>query len=546
MTTIALQNLPDDAATLKTLLCEANTKLHESVLEREALLCEANTKLRESLLERESLLARLVQAEFERDALRHELKLRLKAIFGPRTEKLDPAQLDLFLDRVEAARHEAAAESAPIRIAAHDRKHGRRPLPADLPRERVVHDLSDEEKACPCCGDPRLPIAETKREVLEVVPAQMKVIEHVRPVYLCPKCQGPPVKAPAPKLPLRKGYAGAGLLAMIAVSKFADHAPLYRQEGMLARSGIDLSRSTLCGWLGEGAILAAPLVKLMRQEILASKVIQSDDTPVPTLGLVKGRAKLARIWSYGGDEAHRYVVYEFTATREGKWPQAWLGDYSGDLQSDAYAGYDALGVTGSVRLVGCWAHARRKFHEHRTLAPGLCTSVLREIGELYAIEKDLRGRSPAERAADRAARAGPVMQRLLDRLRTERAMQLPKSPISQAIAYVLDREPCFTRYLTEGHLEIDNNACERSLRAVAIGRKNWLFAGSEFGGDSAAVWFTLIGSARLHEVEPWAYLRDVLTRLAELGESPGDEALRELLPDRWIKAHPAARLPLNR
>lgn len=522
MATIDVQTLPDDATTLKTML-------------------------REALVERDALLARAVRAESKCDALRHELKLRLKAIFGPRTEKLDPAQLELFLDRVEAAQKESAAESEPIRVAAHDRRQrGRKPFPADLPRERVVHDLSDAEKACPCCGEPRLPIAETTREILDVVPAQLKIVEHVRPVYLCPTCGGAPIKAPAPKLPLRKGYAGAGLVAMIAVSKFADHAPLYRQEGMLARSGIDLSRSTLCGWLSQGATLVEPLVKRMRREILASKVIQTDDTPVPTLGLVKGRAKQARIWSYVGDRAHRYVAYEFTATREGKWPQAWLGSYAGDLQSDAYAGYDALGVTGSVRLVGCWAHARRKFHEQRALAPGFCSHVLNEIGAMYGVEEMLRGRPPDERLAVRRERAGPVMQRLLDRLRDERPRQLPKSPISQAIGYVLDRERCFTRYLDEGHLEIDNNACERSLRAVAVGRRNWLFAGSGFGGERAAIWFSLIGSARLHEVEPWAYLRDVLTRMPELGDEPGDDALRELLPDRWIATHPDAKLPLSR
>jgi hypothetical protein len=197
VTTIDVNTLPDDAATLKAFL-------------------------RATIIERDALLARAVQAESERDALRHELKLRLKALFGPRTEKLDRAQLELFLDRVEAAQHKAAAESAPIRVAAHDRrKGGRKPFPADLPRERIVHDLPEAEKACPCCGEPRLPIAEATREVLEVVPAQIKIVEHVRPVYLCPTCEGAPVKAPAPKLPLRKGYAGAGLLAMIAVSKFA-------------------------------------------------------------------------------------------------------------------------------------------------------------------------------------------------------------------------------------------------------------------------------------------------------------------------------------
>ena len=539
MTTIDIDTLPDDAATLRTLL-------RTTVAERDTVVTERDTVV----TERDTLLARAIRAESERDALRHQLKLRLKELYGPRSEKLDPAQLDLFLDRVEAAEQEAVAESTPIRVEAHDRRRGRKPFPQDLPRERVVHDLTEAEKICPGCGELRLPIAETKREVLEVIPAQVKIIEHVRPVYLCPTCPGSPIKAPAPKLPLRKGYAGAGLLAMIAVSKFADHAPLYRQEGMLARSGIDLSRSTLCGWLGQGATLLEPLVGLMRREILCSKVIQTDETPVPTLGLVPGRAKDARMWSYVGDESHRYVAYEFTATREGKWPKAWLGSYAGDLQSDAYVAYESLGATGTVRLVGCWAHARRNFRDHRALAPAFCTQVIGHIGTLYGIEGEIRGRPPQERLAVRRERAGPVVQRLLDYLRTERSRHLPKNPIANAIGYVLDRERSFTRYLDEGYLEIDNNSCERSLRAVAIGRKNWLFAGSGFGGERAAVWFSLIGSARLHEVEPWAYLRDALTRLPQLveepGESPGDDVLRELLPDRWLVTHPDARLPLSR
>ena len=534
MTTIDIERLPDDTATLKTLL-------RTTIAERNTIVSE-----------RDTLLARAIKAEAERDALRHQLTLRLKALYGPRSEQLDPAQLEFFVERVESAQKEAAAESTPIRVEAHDRRRGRKPFPQDLPRERVVHDLSEAEKVCSCCGEPLVQIAETKREVLDYVPAEVKIVEHVRPVYLCatPACPRGPIKAPAPKLPLRKGYAGAGLLAMVAVSKFADHAPLYRQEGMLARSGIDLSRSTLCGWLGQGATLLEPLVSLMRREILASRVIQTDDTPVPTLGLVPGRAKLARIWSYVGDESHRYVTYEFTATREGKWPKAWLGSYAGDLQSDAYAGYEALGVTGAVRLVGCWAHARRHFHDHRTLAPEFCRPVLDDIGALYRIEHEVRGRPAEERLAARQERAGPIMQRLLDRLRDGRPGHLPKNPIAQAIGYVLERERCFTRYLDEGHLEIDNNACERSLRAVAIGRKNWLFAGSGFGGERAAVWFSLIGSARLHQVEPWAYLRNVLTRLPELvaepGETPGDDALRELLADRWLATHPDAKLPLSR
>jgi transposase len=411
----------------------------------------------------------------------------------------------------------------------------------------VVHDVSEEERRCPCCNLPRPEVHRHVREVIEITPAQVKVVRHVRPVYLC-VCspERGPVSAPAPRLPLGKARAGAGVLALIAVSKFADHAPLYRQEGMLARSGLDLSRTTMCGWLTSGAELIEPLLKLMRRCVLASKVIQTDDTPVPTLGLIIGRTKQARMWSYVGDGLHPYVVYDFTTTREAKWARQWLGDYRGDLQSDAYPGYEALELTGRIRSVGCWAHARRKFFECRELSPGFCTAVLDELRTLYDIESKLKAMPWEERARARREHAAPILHALLETLKAARGRHLPRSPVALAIGYVLDREAVFTRYLDSGHLEIDNNACERSLRAVAVGRKNWQFAGSRFGGEAAAAWFSLIGSAKLHEIEPWAYLTDVTTRLAHLGDSPSDEDLTPLLPDRWIAANPRARLPVGR
>lgn len=512
--------------------------------------------LREAALriigERDAALDRAVKAEEELSLTLHRLKAQLAARFGPRIEKLDANQLALFAQEIRTIQSSAAEES--ILVPAHRRaKAGRKPIPDHLPREEVRHDLPAEARACPCCHEPRVEIARSEREVVEIVPAQVKVIRHIRPVYACPTCRGQIAKAPGPSLPLGKSYAGASLLALVAVSKFSDHAPLYRQEGMLARSGLDLSRSALCQWLAEGADLIAPLVDLMKSEVLRGKVIQTDDTPVPTLGIEKGRAKEGRMWVYLGDREHRHAVFDYSKTREGAWPQQWLKEFNGSLQSDAYAGYEALHAKGRVTEVACWAHARRKFHESRDLAPGFCLETLQRIAQLYAIESEARERklSHAGRAALRQEKARPVMQELLAFLEAKRAAELPKNAVTVAIEYVLSRKEAFTRYLDDGALEIDNNACERALRCVAIGRKNWLFAGSAFGGERAAKWFTLIASARLAEVEPWRWLTDVLTRLAELrDQTPPSEQLehelRALLPAAWLATHPEATLPLGR
>lgn len=509
------------------------------------------------IAERDAALDRAMKAESELSLTLHKLKLQLAARFGSRVEKLDPGQLALFAQEIRDAQSIAAQET--ILVPAHRRsKGGKKPIPDHLPREDVRHDLSDADRACPCCHEPRVEITRSVREVVEVVPAQVKVIRHTRPVYACPSCRGQVIKAPAPALPLGKSYAGASLLAMVAVSKFSDHAPLYRQEGMLARSGLDLSRSTLCNWLAEGADLITPLVDLMRRDVLRSGVIQTDDTPVPTLGLTPGRAKEGRMWVYLGDEAHRHAVFDSTSSREGKWPQQWLKDFKGFLQSDAFAGYAPLHQSGAVVEVACWAHARRKFHESRDLAPGFCLDVMTRIAQLYAVEKEARcedqpdrALAPDRRAALRREKSKPVLEDLFALLESNRDGHLPKSPVRAAIEYVLTRREAFTRYLDDGTLEIDNNNCERALRCVAIGRKNWLFAGSAFGGEHAAAWFTLIASARLAEVEPWRWLCNVLTRLAELRDQAPPTAqleheLRALLPAAWLATHPEAKLPLGR
>jgi transposase len=405
-----------------------------------------------------------------------KLRLYLSRRFGPRAEALDAAQLALFADEMKAIERRAEAEGVVVQVPAHTRaRRGPRPIPADLPRETVVHDLCAEERRCPCCARERVEVARTRVESVEVVPAQVRVVVHETPVYACVECRGQAARAAMPPRPLPKSYAGASLLAHVAVSKFADHAPLYRQEGMLARSGLDLSRSTMCGWMLGSAELLEPLTALMRREVLASKVIQSDDTTVPTIGLVKGRAKDARLWCYVGDADHRHAVFEYTVSREGKWPQRWLQGFTGYLQTDAFAGYGAVcAPPGGAAEVGCWAHARRGFHDAKDLAPGFCLEVLKAIAGLYAVESEARdsGLSPAARKALRDERSRPQLEVVMALLESQRATHLPKSPVRQAIEYVLTRREAFSRYLEDGSVEIDNNACERCMRSPALGRKN--------------------------------------------------------------------------
>lgn len=542
MTRAIATSLPDDPAELRAMLLR--------------VIDERDARQREHE-------ARVAAIEAERDDAIRTLKLHLAKRFGPRIETLDPAQLGLFADEVKAAERQAAAET--ITVPSHTRrKGGPKPLPEGLPRETVVHGLSAEERACPCCSRERLECARSRHEVVEIEPAKLKVVVHETVHYLCPECRGRPASGRRPSLPLPKSYAAASLLAYVAVSKFADHAPLYRQEGMLARSGLDLSRSTQpedgCGWMLGCAELLEPLIDLMRRDVRASKVIQSDDTTVPTLGLVKGRAKDARLWCYvgsrEGDADHRHAVFEYTVSREGKWPQRWLEGFTGYLQTDAFAGYAALSTApGGATEVGCWAHARRGFFDAKDLAPGFCMEVLKEIAKLYAVEAEAteRGLPHDERRSLREERSRPQLEAILRMLESRRSEHLPKSAVRQAIEYVLTRRGAFARYLDDGAIEIDNNACERCMRNPALGRKNWLFAGSADGGRAIASWLTVIQSARLHEVEPFAYVSELLSRLAEYRDMPaerkaaaGEAFLRELLPSAWMKRNPEKRLALGR
>jgi transposase len=473
----------------------------------------------------------------------HYLAQLLRAKYGPRSERCDPAQLTLFETSGQASAVADAAEPAPTEtpVRGHIRRGGgRNELPADLPRKRIEYTLPPEALPCPCCGQERMKFGEEVSEQLEFVPASLLVIEHVRFKYACKHCQEQVAVADKPPQPIDKGIPGPGLLAATITGKYADHLPLYRLEDIFARHGAELSRATMCGWMRQSAELLMPLYELMRRRVLASRVIHTDDTPVEVLDASLPHTRTGRFWVYVGDRRQPYVVYDYTPSRKRDGPAEFLKDYEGYLQADAFGGYDGIyaGSGGKIVEVGCWAHARRKFFEAKQTAPRAAHEALARIGQLYALERQAQ---QAELSAEalRTLRQEQALPKLVDFrtwLEELRLDSLPKSPIGTAARYALGNWQALVRYCENGELAIDNNAAERAVKPCAIGRKNWIFCGSDGGGRTAAVLFTMTSSAKRHGLDPFAWLRDVLTRLPLLRvthASPTDELLQPLLPDAW-------------
>lgn len=471
--------------------------------------------------------------------LQHQLEQLLRQRYGKKGEAADAGQLLLFApDVVEAPAPGPAPESEAMPAPATPRNGGRKPLPASLPRKRIVHDVPPEERACPECGAERRKIGEETREQLEYIPASLVVHEHVRPKYACKGCQAHVVIAPRLPEPIEKGLPGIGLLAHVVTSKLADHLPLYRLEGIFKRHGVELARSTMCDWMATCAGLLDPIVREMARRILASKVIGTDDTPVTVQDHAGKGSKTGRLWAYLGDRDHPFVVYDDTPDRSAGGPERFLKGYrSGYLQSDAYAGYDGLHHRGLVE-VGCWAHARRKFHECRTSDPERSHAAIAWIGRLYGVERQAKaeGWDDARLLAARSGRSRPVLESLGAWLEGEAKKALPRSPIGEAIAYTRSNWIALTRYLESASLSIDNNATENAIRPIALGPKNWLHLGSDRGGKTAATLLSLVQSCKNLGNEPFAYLRDVLDRVSTHPAS----RIEDLLPDRraWPGAFP--------
>jgi transposase len=483
------------------------------------------------------LVATLRQQAHLVATLQHQLEQLLRQRYGKKGERVDPDQLLLFAQEILAQTEPAPPQPPSPEPAATKPKpdgHGRKPLPASLPRKRIVHDVAIAERACPECGEERRKIGEEVREQLEYVPASLLVLQHVRPKYACKSCAAHVVIAPRLPDPIEKGLPGPGLLAHVAVSKYADHLPLHRQEGILRRHGVDLSRSTMCDWMADVGSLLAPIVKEMKRRILLSRVILTDDTPVVVQDPRGKGKKTGRLWVYLGDRENPFVVYDYTPDHSSDGPEKFLKDYrAGYLQSDGYTGYDALHRRGLIE-VGCWAHARRKFYDARTSDPARSHAAIAWIGRLYEVEKEAREREldDAARHRLRQERSRPILESFGTWLEGEVAKVLPKSPIGEAIAYARSNGRALSRYLEAEYLAIDNNASENAMRPIAVGRKNWLFCGSDNGGRTAATWMSLTATCKSRNVEPFAYLRDVIERVS----THPNRRIADLLPDRWKPA----------
>jgi len=495
-----VDQLPDDVATLKRLLIE-----HHAQSQIDRLLIE-KLKLQ---------IARLRRMQFGKSSERHEERV---------------AQLELIVEELEA-NLPAEEESAPSTPPADSGKEkpARKPLPDHLPRTTQEHAPAC---GCPHCGTLLKRMGEDVSEHLEYIPEHFKVIRTVRPKMSCPKCSAV-VQAPAPSRPIPKSIAGARLLAHVAVSKYLDHIPLYRQSEIYARQGVDLERSTMAGWIGAISKLVEPLVDELGRYVVKGSKVHADDTPVPVLDPGRGTTKTGRLWVYVRDDRPAGSTdppaawYRYTPTREGVHPRAHLDKFQGILQADAFAGFDGLYESGRIQEAACWAHARRKFFElHEANRSPIAKQALDRIALLYEIEESIRGKLPAERAAVRQQRAAPVLADMHHWLMSTLATVSAKSDLAVAINYSLKRWEALTRYVGDGRIELDNNAAERALRGPVLGRKNYLFAGSNSGGERTAAMYSLLESAKLNGLEPEAYLRQVLERLPEQPMS----GIAELLP----------------
>ena len=438
--------------------------------------------------------------------------------FGRRSEKLDHEveQLELRLEELQIGETLSPAASKPN--TDEKAKPARRPLPDHLPRDNVIHEPACN---CPDCGLGMRKIGEDVSEVLDYVPARFRVIRHVRPKLACPACERI-VQVAAPARPIARGMAGPGLVAHILTSKYADHLPLYRQAQIYAREGVQLERSTMAEWVGQCFSLLDPLTQALQRYVMAGEKLHADDTPVPVLEPGRGKTKTGRLWTYVRDDRPcagtdpPAVLFRYSPDRRGERPGEHLKDFRGILQADAYAGFGHLYEGGRILEAACWAHARRGFYDiHQANQSPIAAQALERISALYAIEKEIRGRPPNERAAARQARAGPLLESMREWLRHTLTRVSKKSELAKAIGYVLTRWTALTRYVTDGRIEIDNNAAERALRVVALGRKNYLFCGSDAGGERAAAIYSLIGTAKLNDLDPQAYLRYVIERIAE-------------------------------
>jgi len=502
-------NLPNDVESLKALLLASQQDLIAAQEQSTALDVE-NKKLSKRALALSQQLAVMEQ----------QLATLRRARFGKSSEKLDASiyQMELMIEDLESTIAELDADTEKPEPKTNTRKPPRQPLPESLPRETHTHGTGD---CCQDCGHTLELIGEDVSEQLEYKPASFRVIRHVRPKYRCDGCDTL-VQAPAPSKPIPKSYAGPALLAHVAVAKYCDHLPLYRQSVIYAREGVELNRSTLADWVGKVCQLLRPLDDALNRYVMDTTKLHTDDTPVPVLQPGRKTTKQGRLWGYlkdnrpAGDTCAPAVWFTYTPDRKGLWPQEHLANYKGILQADGYAGYKALYEKGDVIEAACWAHVRRKFYELDKVQPkSFAGDVLTSIGELYNIEREIKGLAPEKRKTVREARAGPILSALKEKLRSTMSKIPKKLPLAQAIHYALVRWDALILYARDGSIEIDNNPIEREIRPIALGRKNYMFAGSDAGGERAAMLYGLLNTAKLNGIDPEAYLARVLATIAD-------------------------------
>jgi len=532
--------LPDDLRECQRLLLAAFQQARQ--LERRTAESERKAAELKRVLDETTATYEALQQEHA--ATLDELEWYKRWAYGRRRERFveDQGQGHLFELDLDLATNpdlpEAVSSENPIDVQGHCRRRKKREIDWDkLLQIRHEHDLSAEEKICSCCGRQMDRIGEDVTRELELQPAKLEAHIHVRPKYACRCCKEGVCAAPLPPRPIPGGIAGPGLIAEVIVSKFSDHLPLYRLEDILVRSGVYIARSTLCDWVKFAAELFEPLYRLQRKLVLQSTVMWTDDTPVTVIGGLQGSFQ-GHFWTYIGHE-RPYSVYDFTKSRSRDGPAKFLPGFTGYLHADAFTGYDAifLGPHATVQEVACWAHARRKFFDAVKSYPRESHQVLEWIRQLYDIEDRARTWPPEARLQLRIAEAIPVLDKIGAYLTGLARTVLPKSSLAKAVNYARNQWAALRRYTEDGRLTIDNNVSERTLRHQAIGRKNWLFLGSEAAGPRAAVLCTILAGAKRHRIEPWCYVRDLLLRL-----HADDLRLDEMLPDRWAAAHPEAVL----
>jgi transposase len=490
-----------------------------------------------------TLKAMLLAERTQNERLRQIIKELQRHRFGRRAETLPEDQMLLGLEEVEQVAASGEAKADTVNPAERvnrsaKRRLNRGSLSAHLPRIETVVDIEDH--ACPCCGNALHRIGEDTGERLDIVPAQFRVLVVRRPKYACRSCENVVVQAPAPSRLIEGGLPTEATVAQVLVAKYADHLPLYRQAQIYARQGINLDRSTLADWVGHAAFVLRPVHERLLAALKASPKLFADETTAPVLDPGRGRTKIGQLWAYARDDRPwggadpPGVAYVYAPDRKAKQPIAHLAGFSGILQVDGYGGYRALAERNDVQLAFCWSHVRRPFFELAAAGPApIATEALERIAGLYAIEKDIRGLSADERHLARQERSRPIVDELEPWLRTKLTLISQKTKLAQAIRYALTRWNGLSHFLNDGRIEIDSNVVERTIRPIALNRKNALFAGSDGGGEHWAIIASLIETCKLNGVDPHAYLADVITKI--VNRHPNSR-IDELLP--WVYAEP--------